>query len=71
MAAARNATPTHSPKNGRNHQRLSFAKNSDTLEVPNLLELQLERFDRQVGSDAWKTRVVEAQQAGRDKGGVD
>ena len=33
MAAARNATSTHSPKNGRAHQRLSFAKITDTLTV--------------------------------------
>ncbi len=66
MAAARNATPTHSPKNGRAHQRLSFAKISDTLTVPNLLALQLESFDWLVGNDTWKERVVEAQKAGRD-----
>ena len=66
MAAARNATSTHSPKNGRAHQRLSFAKISDTLTVPNLLALQLESFDWLVGNDTWKERVVEAQKAGRD-----
>ncbi|MBO1902341.1 DNA-directed RNA polymerase subunit beta [Leucobacter weissii] len=65
MAAARNAS-TNSPKNGRDHQRLSFAKISDTLSVPNLLALQLESFDWLVGNDAWKERVVEAQQEGRD-----
>ena len=65
MAAARNAS-TNSPKNGRNHQRLSFAKISDTLTVPNLLALQLESFDWLVGNDAWKERVKEAQAEGRD-----
>ncbi|CAG7614077.1 DNA-directed RNA polymerase subunit beta [Leucobacter soli] len=65
MAAARNAS-TNSPKNGRNHSRLSFAKISDTLTVPNLLALQLESFDWLVGSDAWKERVVQAQKDGRD-----
>ncbi|MGO1538389.1 MAG: DNA-directed RNA polymerase subunit beta [Leucobacter sp.] len=64
MAAAPNAS-THSPKNGRNHERLSFAKISDTLSVPNLLALQLESFDWLIGSDAWKERVTEAQTEGR------
>ena len=66
MAAARNASSTTQPKNGRNHERLSFAKISDTLSVPNLLALQLESFDWLVGSDAWKQSVVEAQAQGRD-----
>ncbi len=65
MAAARNASTT-SPKNGRDHSRLSFAKISDTLSVPNLLALQLESFDWLVGNDTWKERVVEAQKQGRD-----
>jgi len=65
LAAARNAS-TNSPKNGRNHSRLSFAKISDTLSVPDLLALQLESFDWLVGSDAWKERVAEAQKQGRD-----
>ncbi|KQX07967.1 MULTISPECIES: DNA-directed RNA polymerase subunit beta [unclassified Leifsonia] len=64
MAAARNAT-TNSPKNGRNASRLSFAKITDTLTVPDLLALQTESFDWLVGNDAWKSRVAEAQAAGR------
>ncbi|KIP51966.1 DNA-directed RNA polymerase subunit beta [Leucobacter komagatae] len=66
MAAAPNASSTNNPKNGRNHSRLSFAKISDTLSVPNLLALQLESFDWLVGNDAWVTRVKEAQAQGRD-----
>ncbi|MBP1327228.1 DNA-directed RNA polymerase subunit beta [Leucobacter exalbidus] len=66
MAAARNASSTIQPKNGRNHERLSFAKISDTLSVPNLLALQLESFDWLVGNDAWKQSVIEAQAQGRD-----
>ncbi|QJU52383.1 DNA-directed RNA polymerase subunit beta [Herbiconiux sp. KACC 21604] len=64
MAAARNATTT-SPKNGRAHSRLSFAKITDTLTVPDLLALQTESFDWLVGNDVWKARVAEAQAAGR------
>ncbi|MGO4105013.1 DNA-directed RNA polymerase subunit beta [Leifsonia sp. YAF41] len=64
MAAARNAT-TNSPKNGRSAGRLSFAKITDTLTVPDLLALQTESFDWLVGNDAWKQRVAEAQAEGR------
>jgi len=64
LAAARNATaPT--PKNGRGASRLSFAKVTDTLTVPDLLALQTESFDWLVGNDAWKARVAEAQEQGR------
>ncbi len=63
MAAARNATPT--PQNGRDASRLSFAKITDTLTVPDLLALQTESFDWLVGSDAWKRRVEEGTAQGR------
>ena len=66
MAAARNATnSTTTPKNGRGASRLSFAKITDTLEVPDLLALQTESFDWLVANDAWKARVAEAKAAGR------
>ena len=64
MAAARTAK-NQSPKNGRTASRLSFAKISDTLTVPDLLALQTESFDWLVGNDAWKARLDEAQAAGR------
>lgn len=64
MAAARNAS-TNSPKNGRDASRLSFAKITDTLTVPDLLALQTESFDWLVGNDVWKSRVDEATKAGR------
>jgi DNA-directed RNA polymerase subunit beta len=54
------------PINGRGASRLSFAKITDTLTVPDLLALQTESFDWLVGSDAWRTRVEEAQAAGRN-----
>ncbi|GAB3289292.1 MULTISPECIES: DNA-directed RNA polymerase subunit beta [Pseudoclavibacter] len=63
MAAARNASPT--PTTGRNARRLSFAKISDTLDVPDLLALQTESFDWLVGNDAWKQRLAQAQAEGR------
>ncbi|MCI4658179.1 DNA-directed RNA polymerase subunit beta [Cryobacterium algoricola] len=64
MAAARNAT-TNSPKNGRAAGRLSFAKITDNLTVPDLLALQTESFDWLVGNDKWKKRVEEGQAQGR------
>ncbi|GAA1982212.1 DNA-directed RNA polymerase subunit beta [Microbacterium pumilum] len=64
MAAARNATTT-TPKNGRGASRLSFAKISDTLTVPDLLALQTESFDWLVGNDGWKQRVADAKKVGR------
>ncbi|MBC7518888.1 MAG: DNA-directed RNA polymerase subunit beta, partial [Microbacteriaceae bacterium] len=68
MAAARNATTTPSQgslKNGRSAGRLSFAKITDNLTVPDLLALQTESFDWLVGNDLWKKRVAEAQASGR------
>ncbi|MDQ4215707.1 DNA-directed RNA polymerase subunit beta [Microbacterium capsulatum] len=65
MAAARNASTPTTTKNGRGHSRLSFAKISDTLTVPDLLALQTESFDWLVGNEAWRKRVAEAEKAGR------
>ncbi|MDZ8170574.1 DNA-directed RNA polymerase subunit beta [Microbacterium xanthum] len=64
MAAASNASTT-TLKNGRGASRLSFAKISDTLTVPDLLALQTESFDWLVGNEAWRERLAEAQAAGR------
>ncbi|MFP7761268.1 DNA-directed RNA polymerase subunit beta [Marisediminicola sp. LYQ134] len=70
MAAAQNATTTNdstsgSLKTGRTASRLSFAKITDNLTVPDLLALQTESFDWLVGNDLWKQRVADAQAAGR------
>ncbi|MDO7882838.1 DNA-directed RNA polymerase subunit beta [Salinibacterium soli] len=65
MAAARTASTKKSPKNGRNASRLSFAKITDTLTVPDLLALQTESFDWLVGNDVWKERVAAGEAAGR------
>ena len=66
MAAAHNSSSSTNPKNGRGHRRLSFAKITDTLDVPDLLSLQTESFHWLIGSDVWKRRVAEAKAAGRD-----
>ncbi|CAO1653544.1 DNA-directed RNA polymerase subunit beta [Salinibacterium sp. NSLL150] len=65
MAAARDASTNKSPKNGRSASRLSFAKITDTLTVPDLLALQTESFDWLVGNDIWKNRVTDGVAAGR------
>ncbi|AYF97588.1 DNA-directed RNA polymerase subunit beta [Protaetiibacter intestinalis] len=66
MAAARSASSKNSPKNGRAASRLSFAKITDTLTVPDLLALQTESFDWLVGNEAWKART-----GGTDTTGLD
>ena len=63
MAAARPASTT-TPTNGRVAQRLTFAKISDTVDVPDLLALQTESFERLVGSPVWKKRQAAAKAAG-------
>jgi len=66
LAAARSASSKKPLKNGRTASRLSFAKITDTLTVPDLLALQTESFDWLVGNDAWKARLTEAKAAGND-----
>jgi len=66
LVAARSASSKKSLKNGRTASRLSFAKITDTLTVPDLLALQTESFDWLVGNDAWKARSAEAKAAGND-----
>src|SRR5690554_3452836 len=67
LAAARNATTNSTKilKNGRGHSRLSFAKITDNLTVPDLLALQTESFDWLVGNDIWKERAAQAKAEGR------
>ncbi|GAB2518093.1 DNA-directed RNA polymerase subunit beta [Microbacterium petrolearium] len=65
LAAARKNASTTITKNGRVASRLSFAKISDTLTVPDLLALQTESFDWLVGNDAWRQRLEDARAAGR------
>ncbi|CAI9406364.1 MULTISPECIES: DNA-directed RNA polymerase subunit beta [Aestuariimicrobium] len=45
--------------------RLSFAKIPEPMEVPNLLDLQIDAFDWLVGNEAWQKRVEEALAEGR------
>ncbi len=45
--------------------RISFAKIAEPLEVPNLLDLQVDAFDWLIGNDVWRARVAAAQSQGR------
>ncbi|MFD1859606.1 DNA-directed RNA polymerase subunit beta [Aeromicrobium camelliae] len=63
MAASRNARTTQHVSAPR---RISFAKISEPLEVPELLALQTDSFDWLIGSDRWKESVEAALAAGRD-----
>ncbi|MFT3875635.1 MAG: DNA-directed RNA polymerase subunit beta [Propioniciclava sp.] len=45
--------------------RISFAKIHEPMEVPNLLDLQVDSFDWLVGNDAWRQRVAAALEQGR------
>src|SRR3954451_7003617 len=45
--------------------RISFAKIAEPMEVPDLLDLQVDSFDWLVGNDAWRTRVDSALAEGR------
>jgi len=64
LAASRtSAAPT---SNTLAPRRISFAKISEPMEVPELLALQTDSFDWLIGSDAWKDRVAAAKAAGQD-----
>ena len=58
-----NETATVSPRSGASAGRISFAKISEPLDVPDLLALQTESFDRLIGNERWVARVEEAQAA--------
>ncbi len=45
--------------------RISFAKIHEPIEVPNLLDLQIDSFDWLVGNDVWARGVAEALEQGR------
>ncbi|WP_283138711.1 DNA-directed RNA polymerase subunit beta [Rhizohabitans arisaemae] len=60
MAASRNASAV--PAGPR---RVSFARITEPLEVPDLLALQTQSFDWLLGNEKWKGRVDAARQAGR------
>ena len=58
MAASRTSAPVQP-------RRISFAKISEPLEVPELLALQTDSFAWLIGDDSWKAGVEEALAGGR------
>ncbi|NLF53232.1 MAG: DNA-directed RNA polymerase subunit beta, partial [Thauera phenolivorans] len=62
MAASRTASNNNvvSPTG-----RISFAKINEPMEVPHLLDLQVNSFDWLIGSESWQARVADAQEQGR------
>ena len=48
------------------HRRISFAKISEPLALPQLLSLQTDSFDWLVGNDAWTAEVARRREAGED-----
>jgi DNA-directed RNA polymerase subunit beta len=59
--AARTATG-----NSLDSKRISFAKISEPLELPQLLSLQTDSFDWLIGNDAWTAEVLRRREAGDD-----
>ncbi|RNL61134.1 DNA-directed RNA polymerase subunit beta [Nocardioides marmoriginsengisoli] len=66
------AAPRSSSKNAQHRtnplapSRISFAKISEPLEVPQLLALQTDSFDWLIGDEKWQARVAEANAAGEE-----
>ncbi|GAB3624252.1 DNA-directed RNA polymerase subunit beta [Mariniluteicoccus endophyticus] len=60
MAASRNASNLISPAG-----RISFAKIHEPMEVPDLLDLQVDSFDWLIGNQTWQDRVAAALDEGR------
>jgi DNA-directed RNA polymerase subunit beta len=62
LAASRTASKTKvvSPTG-----RISFAKIAEPMEVPDLLDLQIDSFDWLIGNEAWRNRVATALDRGR------
>ena len=53
-----------SAKINQNAKRLSFGKIKEPIDVPNLLDLQIESFDWLMGNEKWQTRVKAAVDSG-------
>ena len=67
MAASRNASnkAVNPSTSGIDTGRVSFAKISEPMEIPDLLALQANSFDWLIGSERWQSRVEQARAEGR------
>ncbi|MBV9095719.1 MAG: DNA-directed RNA polymerase subunit beta [Streptosporangiaceae bacterium] len=66
MAASRSASATITSANNSGPQRVSFARITEPLTVPDLLALQTESFDWLLGNERWQDRVAQAHAVGRE-----
>ncbi|MGA8995136.1 MAG: DNA-directed RNA polymerase subunit beta, partial [Nocardioidaceae bacterium] len=66
MAASRSTSKNPSTDNPLAPRRISFAKISEPLEVPKLLDLQTKSFDWLIGNDAWQADVQQRVDHGED-----
>ncbi|MFL6171734.1 MAG: DNA-directed RNA polymerase subunit beta, partial [Marmoricola sp.] len=60
------AAPRSKNSNNQSPRRISFAKISEPLEVPQLLALQTDSFDWLIGDEKWVTRVNEMNAQGEE-----
>ncbi|MCL2468385.1 MAG: DNA-directed RNA polymerase subunit beta [Micrococcales bacterium] len=66
MAASRIPSALSPDASTDPRRRISFARISEPLEVPDLLGLQTDSFDWLLGNERWQARVARAVDAGRD-----
>jgi DNA-directed RNA polymerase subunit beta len=66
LAASRSTSSNPSTNNSSSPRRISFAKISEPLEVPKLLDLQTKSFDWLIGNEAWQADVQARVDQGED-----
>ncbi|HLM88430.1 MAG TPA: DNA-directed RNA polymerase subunit beta [Streptosporangiaceae bacterium] len=64
MAASRSASAVTTSAANSGLRRVSFARITEPLKVPDLLALQTESFDWLLGNERWQARISEARAAG-------
>ncbi|ROZ63474.1 DNA-directed RNA polymerase subunit beta [Kocuria soli] len=65
VASSTDSSVTANTTGNNTPRRVSFAKIHEPLEVPNLLALQTDSFDRLIGNEKWQERLRQAQEAGQ------
>ncbi|NHU84737.1 DNA-directed RNA polymerase subunit beta [Kocuria sp. JC486] len=65
VASSTDSSVTANTTGNNTPRRVSFAKIHEPLEVPNLLALQTDSFDRLIGNEKWHERLRQAQEAGQ------
>ncbi|WP_047691266.1 DNA-directed RNA polymerase subunit beta [Kocuria sp. ZOR0020] len=65
VASSTDSSVTANTTGNNTPRRVSFAKIHEPLEVPNLLALQTDSFDRLVGNEKWQERLRQVQEAGQ------